>query len=75
VKRHRNHDNSYKGKYLKHGSLKVDMVLEKKLRVLHPDLQAAGKKKKEKRKNWFELLRPQSPSSSDTPPAPKPHPL
>ena len=26
----------------KHGSMQADMVLEKELRVLHPDLQAAG---------------------------------
>ena len=27
----------------KYGSMKADMVLEKELRVLHPDLQATGK--------------------------------
>ena len=26
----------------KHGGMQADMVLEKELRVLHPDLQAAG---------------------------------
>ena len=27
----------------KHGSIQADMVLEKELRVLHPDLQTAGR--------------------------------
>lgn len=27
-----------------HGNVQVDMVLEKELRVLHPDRQASGKK-------------------------------
>ena len=53
MKRHNDHGNSYKGKYLsgaglhychggKHGGMQADMVLEKDLRVLHLDLQAAG---------------------------------
>jgi hypothetical protein len=48
--------NSYKGKHLiggwphyhnveKQGSTQADMLLERKLRVLHPDQQAIGKEK------------------------------
>ena len=57
MKRHHDHSNSYKGKYLigaysfrglvhyyhggKHDSVQADMVLEMKLRVLHLDLKTA----------------------------------
>ena len=60
VKKHHDHRNCYKGKYLtgaglsfrglvhyhldrKHGSMQVDMELEGELRVLHLDLQTAGR--------------------------------
>jgi hypothetical protein len=59
VKRHHDHFNSDKRKHLtgvglqfrdlvhyhggNHGSVQVDMVLEKELRVLHLDLQATGR--------------------------------
>jgi len=58
VKGHHGHSNSYKEKYLagsgfkglvhyhqgwKNGGTQADMVLEKELRVLHPDRQAAEK--------------------------------
>ena len=55
VKRHHDHDNSYKGKQLtdtglqfrglvhyRHSEKQAGLVLEKELRVLHLDLQAAG---------------------------------
>jgi hypothetical protein len=58
VKRYHDHGNSYKEKHLigdglqfqrfsyhhgkKHGKVQADLVLEKELRVLHHDLQAAG---------------------------------
>ena len=56
MKRHHDHSKSYKEKHLvgaglqiqryhggKHGSMQVDTVLERELRVLHLDRQAAGK--------------------------------
>jgi hypothetical protein len=60
VKRHHDHGNSYKGKYLigaglqfqrfsllllgEDSGMQADMMMKKKLRVLHLDLQAAGRK-------------------------------
>ena len=49
----------------KHVSIQADMVLEKELRVLHLDQQAAES-------DWLELLRPQYLPHSDTLP-PRPH--
>ena len=60
MKKHHDHSSSYKGHLTgaglqfrglvhyhhgrKHGSVQADMVLEKELRVLHLDRQAAGTK-------------------------------
>ena len=40
----------------KHGSMQVDMVLERKLRVLHLDLQTAGRDSEPLA--WLEFLKP-----------------
>jgi hypothetical protein len=55
VKRHHEHINSYKGKHLieaglqfqrfhgrENGGMQEDMVIEKELRIVHPDPKAAG---------------------------------
>ena len=57
MKRHHDYSTFYTGKHLigaglqfkglvhyYHGGMQVDMVLEKELRVLHLDLQAAGRR-------------------------------
>jgi hypothetical protein len=51
-----------------HGSMEADMVLEKELRVLHPDLQAAAERggvERERETSGFRmgLLKPHSPSN------------
>ena len=74
VKRHNDHSSFHKGKHLvgagfqfrglgqsHHGSMQTDTVLEKELRALHLDPQAA-----EVKKDWdtlarLVLLRPQNP--------------
>jgi hypothetical protein len=54
VKRHPDHRNSHKGKHFIKACLQfrfsslssqADMVLEKELRILHPDRQAGGKER------------------------------
>ena len=52
--------------------MQADLVLEKELRVLHPDPQAAGR---DSEPLWarLELLGPLSPPSSDTLPLTRPH--
>ena len=76
MKRHRDHSNSYTGEHLieaalqvrglvhyhpggKHGILQTD-GLEKELRVLHLDLQAAGERPSYTRSSWniYETTRP-----------------
>jgi hypothetical protein len=54
----------------KHGNVQADMVLERQLRVLHPDQQAAGR---ERHWAWLEHLRPQSLSLSDILPPVRPY--
>jgi hypothetical protein len=54
----------------KHGSMQVDTVLEKELRVLHLDLQAAGR---ESDWAWLEYLSPQSPPPTAVLPPTRPH--
>jgi hypothetical protein len=52
----------------KHDSVQADLVLETEMRVIHPDLQAAGGERGQTdrqtdRLAWLEHLKPQSPSS------------
>jgi hypothetical protein len=56
----------------KHGSMQADMVLEKELRVLCLDLQAAGRDHEPL--TWLEHLSPQSLPRSDTLPPTSPPP-
>jgi hypothetical protein len=49
---------------------RLDIVLKKELRAIHLDWQVAGRKR---HWPWFEYLKPQSPSLSDTLPPTKLH--